>query len=81
MKRTQVYFDEREYEAVREISFKERISISALIRRLVDEQLLGRTRRKKKNAAEWLLSMAGTIHDPQPDVAERHDDYLWGEEA
>lgn len=81
MRRAQVYFDEREYEAVREVSFKERISISALIRRLVDEQLLGRTRKKKKNAAAWLLSMAGTIHDPKRDVAERHDDYLWGEEA
>lgn len=81
MRRTQVYLSEREYEAVRTNSFKERISISALLRRLVDEQLLGRTRQKKKNAAEWLLSVAGTIHDPQPDVAERHDDYLWGEES
>lgn len=81
MVRAQVYFDEKEYQVVREVAFKERISISALIRRLVDERLLGRARRKKRNAAEWLLSIAGTIHDPKPDVAERHDDYLWGEEA
>ncbi len=78
MVRAQVYFDEREYEAVREAAFKERISISALLRRLVDEQILGR-KAKKKNAAKWLLSMAGTVRD-KPDVSERHDNYLWGEE-
>jgi hypothetical protein len=77
--RAQAYFNEEEYEAIREVAFRERISISALLRRLVDEQLLNRPRRKK-NAAQWLLSMAGTIHD-KPDVAQRHDDYLWGEEA
>ena len=81
MVRAQVYFDEREYEAVREAAFKERISISALVRRLVDHQLLGCSRTNKKNAAEWLLSIAGTIHDPKTDVAERHDDYLWGEKG
>lgn len=79
MVRAQVYFDEKEYEAVRQTAFKRRVSISALIRRLVDEQLLGRTS-KKKNAAEWLLSLSGLIHETKPDVAERHDDYLWGEE-
>ncbi len=80
MVRAQVYFDEQEYEAVRKEAFKERISISALMRHLVDEQLLGKRKKKKKDAVEWLLSMSGTIHDPKPDVAERHDDYLWGEE-
>ena len=77
MVRAQVYFDPQEYEAVREAAFKQRISISALIRRLVDEELLGR--KKKKRGAAGLLSLAGLIHD-RPDVGERHDDYLWGEE-
>ena len=78
MVRAQVYFEQREYEAVRKAAFKERISISALMRRLVDEQLLGK-KAKKKSAAEWLLSLSGLIHETKPDVAERHDDYLWGE--
>lgn len=77
MMRAQVYFDEQEYEAVRQAAFKERVSISALIRRLVDEQILGR--KKKKKGAGGLLSMAGLFRD-KPDVGERHDDYLWGEE-
>ena len=77
MVRAQVYFDEQEYEAVRQRAFKERISISALIRRLVDEQLLGR--KAKKNAAEWLLSLTGLVHETKTDVAERHDHYLWDE--
>lgn len=80
MVRAQVYFDEKEYEAVREAAFKERVSISALIRRLVDERILGR-RRRKKNAAKELLSLAGMFRETRHDVAERHDDYLWGEEA
>lgn len=80
MVRAQVYFDEQEYEAVRQRAFKERVSISALIRRLVDEQLLGK-KPKKNKGAEWLLSLAGLVHDTKTDVSERHDDYLWGEET
>ncbi len=79
MKRTQIYFNEREYEAVRETSFRQRISISALIRRLVDEQLLGRPRHKP--GARGLLALAGLVHERKADVAERHDDYLWGDAA
>ena len=79
MKRTQVYLDEREYEAVREASFKARISISALIRRLVDQHLLGQRSRRK--TARDLLALSGLIHETKPDVAKRHDDYLWGDAA
>ena len=78
MVRAQVYFNEQEYEAVRQVAFKERISISALIRRLVDENILGRKR--KKRAAEDLLSLVGMFRETKRDVAQRHDDYLWGEE-
>ena len=78
MVRAQIYFDEKEYEAVREAAFKQRVSISALLRRLVDEQLLGR--KPKKNAAKEILSLAGMFRETKSDVAERHDDYLWDEE-
>lgn len=80
MVRAQVYFDEQEYEAVRQEAFKQRISISALIRRLVDEQVLGRRKGKKGSAAEWLLSLSGLVHETKSDVAERHDHYLWDDE-
>ena len=76
MVRAQVYFDEQEYEAVRQEAFKKRLSISAIIRRLVDDQILGRkTERKKK--ATGLLSLVGMFRETKPDVSERHDDYLW----
>lgn len=81
MVRAQVYFDEREYEAVRQAAFKERVSISALIRRLVDEQVLGRKKKKGGSAAEALLKLSGLVRDHRRDVSERHDDYLWGEET
>jgi len=77
MKRTQVYLDEREYEVLREASFKARVSISALIRRLVDQHLLGH--RPKRGMARGLLALSGLVHETKPDVAKRHDDYLWGD--
>ncbi len=77
MVRAQVYFDEQEYEAVRQAAFKQRVSISALIRRLVDEQMMGRN--KKKRGAEGLLSLVGMFRDTKSDVSERHDHYLWDE--
>ena len=76
MVKTQIYLNEEEYEAVRGLSYKERISISKIIRRLIDENLL--PSKKKKNGAAWLLSIAGTLHDDKPDVSEKHDDYAWG---
>lgn len=79
MKRTQVYLDDGEYEALREASFKTRASISAVIRRLVDQHLLNR--RPKRSAAHGLLAMDGLIRETKPDVATRHDDYLWGDAA
>lgn len=79
MKRTQVYLDNGEYEALREASFKARASISAVIRRLIDQHLL--SRRPKPRMARGLLALGGLIHETKPDVARRHDDYLWGDTA
>ncbi|MBI4227176.1 MAG: hypothetical protein HY600_02755 [Candidatus Omnitrophica bacterium] len=79
MKRTQVYLADGEYEALREASFKARVSISALIRRLVDQHLLGHRSRRK--TPQGLLALAGLIHETKPDVATRHDEYLWGDAA
>lgn len=76
MVKTQIYLNETEYEALRGLSYKERISISKIIRRLVDENLLTST--KKKSGVDWLLSIAGTLHDTKTDIAEKHDDYAWG---
>lgn len=76
MIKTQIYLNEEEYEAVRGLSYKERISISKIIRRLIDENLLI-TPKKKKSGVQALLDMAGTLHDTKTDVSVRHDDYTW----
>lgn len=80
MIKTQIYLNETEYEAVRGLSYKERMSISKIIRRLIDENLLTPAKKKKSGAA-WLLSIAGTLHDTKTDVSEKHDDYAWGMES
>jgi hypothetical protein len=35
---------------------------------------------EKKRGAIGLDAIIGIVHDPKSDVAERHDDYLWGED-
>ena len=79
MKRAQIYLEEDEYEALRQAAFKKRTSISAILRGLVQVSVIGRARKPAKRYAAGLLEMAGTLHDTKRDVAERHDDYLWGE--
>lgn len=81
MKRAQVYFDDEVYEAVRGVAFKQRTSISSLLQQWAREKTLGAS--KKKRYAAGLLELAKelNLHDTKRDVARRHDDYLWGEEA
>lgn len=77
MKRAQIYLDDTEYEALRAEAFKRRASVSKLLRELVQINIIGKP--KKKRYAAGLLELAGLFHETRPDVAERHDDYLWGE--
>ena len=79
MKRAQVYFDDEVYEAVRAAAFHQRTSISSLLQQWAREKTLGAP--KKKRYAAGLLELAKqlNLHDTARDVAERHDDYLWGE--
>ena len=79
MRRAQVYFkDEDVYEAVRTKAFKQHTSISSLLEQWAREKTLG-TPKKKRYAAGLLDELVGIVHDSKTDVAERHDDYLWGD--
>jgi hypothetical protein len=80
MKRAQVYLGEEEYEALRTAAFKRHESISNVVREWVQEHLLKNGKHQKRYAA-GLLEMAGILHETTPDVSERHDDYLWGDET
>lgn len=77
MKRAQIYLEDEEYEAVRAEAFKRRTSISAILRNLIYVTII---RHPKKRYAAGLDAIVGMVHETKPDVAERHDDYLWGEE-
>ena len=79
MKRAQIYLDDEVYEAVRVAAFQRRTSISSLMQQWAREKTLGAP--KKKRYAEGLLALAKQLHlhETARDVAERHDDYLWGE--
>lgn len=80
MKRTQIYLADDEYEALRKHASKQRMSISSVLRTLIKASVLRKPPVKsKKRYAAGLLELAGLIHETKSDVAERHDEYLWGE--
>lgn len=76
MKRAQIYLDDMEYEALRTRAFQQRTSISSLIRGLVRVQIIGKPPSKRSRGLDAIIGM---VHDSKPDVARRHDKYLWGE--
>ncbi len=76
MKRAQIYLEDGEYEAVRQEAFQHHASISAVLRELIQKELLGKPR---KSSAKGLDGIIGMVRDPKTDVAVRHDDYLWGD--
>ena len=79
MKRAQVYMDDDEFEAVRVEAFKRHTSLSSVFRHLVRVNIMREPKQVKDRYAANLDAIIGMVHDPKPDVAERHDDYLWGE--
>ncbi len=78
MKRAKICLNDAEYEALRAAAFKQHTSISAILRKLVRVNIVGKLKPKKRYAA-GLMELIGLVHETRPDVAERHDDYLWGE--
>jgi len=78
MVRTQVQFEEKQYETIRRLAHRHRLSVAAAIRQLVDLGLregLEPAPRKDRSA---LLALAGTGASGVNDLGRRHDDYLAG---
>ncbi len=74
VKRTQVYLDPAEREALKRKATEEGVSMSELLRRIVREQLgLGKPRGAP---AERLMRLVGIGESGLSDVSERHDEYL-----
>ncbi|HET8777365.1 MAG TPA: CopG family transcriptional regulator [Candidatus Limnocylindria bacterium] len=75
MIRTQISFDEEQYEALQAAAEREGVSMAALVRDAVDEKLRQRDeeRERKKRRA---LSVIGMFRGTGENVSEDHDRYL-----
>lgn len=74
MIRTQIQFEKEQYEALRRIAHRKRISLSEAVRQAVDNGL-GRHRREE-TGAKALLSLAGIGESGLGDLGRAHDHYL-----
>ncbi len=78
MKRAQIYLDDEEYEALRARAFQQHSSISSILRGLVQMSIIGKPETSRR-PRQLLDGIIGMVRDSKTDVAERHDDYLWGD--
>jgi hypothetical protein len=76
MVRTQIQFDPEQYEEVRTLAHRERISISEAVRRLVSRGLNPPGAEAVRPRAAALLDLAGVARGGPADLSARHDDYL-----
>ena len=75
MVRTQVYFNEEQHRALRQAARREGISMTALLRRLVDRELL-RKAAKPDYSKEAVMAFIGLGSAEPADTSERHDEAL-----
>lgn len=74
MVRTQVYFSPEQHAALRRAAAREGISMTEVLRRLVDRHLLAKGGGQRDGEA--FFAFVGIAESGLSDVAERHDDYL-----
>jgi predicted DNA-binding ribbon-helix-helix protein len=75
--RTQVQLAEDQYRKLKQEAHRRGVSMSALLREILGERY---TRPRRSEAdIEVGLRMVGVASDTADDVAERHDDYLYGD--
>jgi hypothetical protein len=75
MVRTQVYFNEEQHRALRQAARREGISMTALLRRLVESELL-RKPPKPDYSKEAVMAFIGLGSAEPVDTSERHDEAL-----
>jgi len=74
MVRTQLYLTKRQHEALRRAAARAGLSMTELVRRLIDRQFVrSRTRERSKEA---VMSFIGLGESGRADVSERHDEAL-----
>ena len=75
MTRAQILLQPWQYQFLEALAQKEHKSVSQLVREWVEEKARQLAAQKEKDA---LWDLAGIVRDAPPDMAERHDEYLYG---
>jgi len=75
MVRTQIQLEEAQYEQIRRMAHRERISMSEAVRRLVRRGMAQGEPERPRGAAA-LLGLAGIGDSGLGDLGRRHDEYL-----
>jgi hypothetical protein len=75
MVRTQVYFTEEQHRALRQAAEREGISMTALLRRTVERELLGKDR-GQDYAKDAVMVFANLGRSGRSDISEDHDEAL-----
>jgi hypothetical protein len=75
MVRTQVYLSEEQHRALRQAARREGISMTALLRRMVERDLLGKLR-SQDYAKDAVMAFIGLGSAEPGDTSERHDEAL-----
>jgi hypothetical protein len=73
--RTQVYFSEEQHRALRRAANREGISMTALLRRMVEREILGRAT-PPDYSKDAIMAFVGLGSAEPDDISERHDEAL-----
>jgi hypothetical protein len=77
MVRMQIQFTEAQSQRLRDEAAAKRVSISAVVRRAVDDALAsGRSRPSREELLQRSLAAMGRFRSGTGDVSQRHDEYF-----
>jgi hypothetical protein len=75
MVRTQVYLTEEQHLALRHAAERDGVSMTALLRRMVERELLGKVR-SQDYAKDAVMALAKLGRSGRSDISETHDEAL-----
>ena len=75
--RTQVQFEEGQYNALKRMAQESGISLSAVLRQIVQERLRAPEDENPRWNLAWELVGIGQDREGATDLAGNHDDYAW----
>ncbi|HUU00324.1 MAG TPA: ribbon-helix-helix protein, CopG family [Myxococcota bacterium] len=76
MIRTQVQLEPEQYEKLRKLAHRHKISISETVRRLIKKGMRSGVEEDELPDAGKLLKLSGIASSGRDDIGRRHDDYL-----